>query len=81
MSSQNFLCCIHSANQPQVRNRRYPSFVTTWTNIALAKFHHPEQFQSLIIPNHHHRFIKTAHVQSHLNHFAVSQKQLADHQA
>jgi hypothetical protein len=49
MSSQIFLYCIHNAKQPQARNRRYPSFVTTWTNIALVKFYHPEQFPSLII--------------------------------
>jgi hypothetical protein len=32
-----------------VQTYRYPSFATTWTNIALVKFHQPEQFQSLII--------------------------------
>jgi len=45
MNSQIFLCRIHSANQPQVQNLCYPSFVTTWTNIALVNFHHPERFQ------------------------------------
>jgi hypothetical protein len=49
MSSYIFLCCIHNANQPQVQTHRYPSFATTWTNIALAKFHHSGQFRSLTI--------------------------------
>jgi hypothetical protein len=68
MSSQIFLCCIHNANQPQARYCRYPSFATTWTNIALAKFHHPEQFQSLIILHHHRPLIKQSFnpIQSHV---------------
>jgi hypothetical protein len=38
-----------------VRNRCYPLLATTWTIIALVKFHHVEQFQPLVIFRHHHR--------------------------
>jgi hypothetical protein len=56
MSSQDFFCRNHGANLPQVRNRRYSSLVTTWTKIALVKFRHPAQFQSLIVSRHRRRF-------------------------
>jgi hypothetical protein len=49
MNSQVSFCRTHNANQTCAQNRRYPSLVIKWTNGALAKLNHSEQFESPVI--------------------------------